>query len=128
MSEEKTCHYCEENKTDFFCRDCGLPACEDCLVKMTIHNQIDYNLCLGCDGVNEAERYDEACKEEDYKQEREAKKKKRADARRKAYWKPEAVEKRRLRKEERKRLKAEAHIEQMKSLAKTMKSMFGNMF
>lgn len=128
MSEEKICHYCEENKTEFVCRNCGLPTCEDCLVVMTYHNQIDYNLCLGCDGVYEAERYYEACKEEDYKQEQEAKKKKKADARRKAYWKPEAIEKRRLRKEERKRLKAEAHIEQMKSLAKTMKSMFGNMF
>ena len=128
MSEEKTCHYCEENKTDFFCRDCGLPACEDCLVKMTIHNQIDYNLCLGCDEVYEAERYYEACKEEDYKQEQEAKKKKRADARRKAYWKPEAVEKRRLRKEEKRRAKLEMTKKYCESVAESMTTMFKGMF
>jgi hypothetical protein len=128
MSEEKICHYCKSNKTDFTCDQCGLPVCEECCVKMTIHNQIDYPLCLGCDGVNEAEQYLEACKEEDYKQEQEAKKKKKADARRKAYWKPEAIEKRRLRKEERKRLKIEAERKQIEELAKIFKSTFGKIF
>jgi hypothetical protein len=93
------CHICE-NETEFSCDSCEEPVCEDCCVQMTIHNQIDYPLCQECYGFREdAARY-EAQREEE-REERKQKERDKKNAKKRAnYWKPENVEKRRKRKEE----------------------------
>jgi hypothetical protein len=41
------CHICW-SLTEWQCEKCGSATCEDCSVKMTLHNQIDYCLCKSC--------------------------------------------------------------------------------
>jgi len=100
------CHMCN-SVTDFNCDSCGEPVCEDCCVVMTIHNQIDYPLCMDCEEMSEAVRYITACKEGKRNDKIKAEKERKNARRRAIYWKPENVEKRRLVKIEKKRLRTE---------------------
>lgn len=110
--------------TDITCEQCGEPVCEDCCVQMTIHNQIDYPLCFGCEGENDAERWADATRKAEKEKLESEKKKQRAEARRKAYWKPEAVEKRRLKKKKNAELKRKQMQEAMRTIAEAFKGMF----
>ncbi len=92
------CHYCEENEAEGDCDQCGEPVCGDCCVVMTLQNQIDYPFCIECGDNNDAQRERDAHAEWERQEKVKAKKAKTAAARRKAYWKPEAIEKRRLKK------------------------------
>jgi hypothetical protein len=40
-----TCNHCQQNKTCFGCRDCGLAYCDDCSIPC---NSCYYNLCPDC--------------------------------------------------------------------------------
>jgi len=121
------CHMCD-SETDYHCQDCDLPVCEDCAVVMTLQNQIDYTKCQECEDGDEARSYldnlREWKKEEAVKVKKEARKK----ARHIAYWKPEAVTKRRIAKEKRRIEKIELHKKQMENAAKVIGEMFRGMF
>lgn len=121
------CHLCE-SETDFTCDRCGEPVCEDCCVKMTIHNQIDYPLCTLCGDAREEERRAYYRREEEQEEKALAEKERKSAIRRANYWKPENIEKRRLRKIEQQRLRRELHERQMASAAKMIAEMFRGMF
>lgn len=46
------CHICGA-KTEYECRDCENPICDNCTVSYTAHNQIDYTLCKECYSFNQ---------------------------------------------------------------------------
>ena len=125
---ENICHYCEENEAEGKCEQCDQPVCIDCCVVMTLQNQIDYPLCLECEDNNETDREIEAQAEWKWEEERKAKKAIISAARKKAYWKPEAVEKRRLKKIEKQRLQKEANEKRMKETVRIVGDMFRGMF
>ena len=114
---------CDE-KTDWYCRDCDQPVCENCVVQMTYHNQVDFTLCQECQDTREAQDYLERSKEWKIEAVVKAKKEARNKARQIAYWKPEAVKKRRLAKELRQREEAELYIKRMKETLKVVRGMF----
>ena len=124
----KICHRCEENETDITCDQCDEYVCEDCCVVMTIQNQVDYPLCLGCEENNETERFEESARVWEQEEADRKKKEKRAIARHAAYWKPDAVKKRRLKKIERKRLKSELARKRAAEASRIVGSMFKGMF
>ena len=45
------CHICGK-ETDWECRDCGKPVCEDCTVPYNQFTQVDYTLCTDCEESN----------------------------------------------------------------------------
>lgn len=116
---ETKCHMCG-NLTDYFCRDCGEPVCEDCCVPYDQFNLIDYTLCQSCYDGDMARRELEVYREEELEAEKRAKREARNKAARKRYWLPENVEKRRLAKVEKKRREAE---QARKVLAETFRVM-----
>lgn len=61
---------------------------------------LEYVICKSCYGSNEIERYNEAVMLSDEKEAKEAKKQAQAAKRRENYYKPENIEKRRLKKEQ----------------------------
>jgi N-acyl-D-aspartate/D-glutamate deacylase len=113
-----------EAETDFECRDCGKPVCEDCCVVPTYMNQIDYAKCKDCELHDEVVRIknDELRwkAEEEKKAKKDKAKKKRFDN----YCKPENIEKRRLAKIERKKLKAEQNKKMFEEIAKIVGDIF----
>ena len=121
------CHMCDA-ETDWVCRDCDQPVCEDCVVQMTYHNQIDYTLCTEC--YDNAAATDYLIRAKEWKEEEAiaAKKEIRRKARQKAYWKPEAVEKRRLAKIAKRKAAIELHNKQAMAAMKTVADMFRGMF
>ncbi len=121
------CHMCE-SETDWYCSKCDQPVCEDCTVQMTIHNQIDCTLCQDCQDSQEASDYLERAK--GWKIEKAAAKKKaaRKEARRVAYYKPEAIEKRRVAKVARLAAAAELRKKQLAETVKVVSGMFRGMF
>ncbi len=121
------CHLCESD-TDFTCDRCGEPVCEDCCVKMTIHNQIDYPLCTLCGEMREIEKAAYYRREEEVKEKEQAIKDKRAATRKANYWKPENIEKRRLKKIEQQKMKRELSEKQVANAAKIIAQMFRGMF
>jgi len=121
------CHMCE-SETEWYCRDCDQPVCEDCVVQMTYHNQIDYTLCQDCHETAEAKEYLHRSRQWKKDAEVQAKKEVRNKARRAAYWKPEAVEKRQIAKELKRREQAELYRRRMAETIKTVADMFRGMF
>ena len=122
------CHVCEENEADFECNRCGEPVCEDCCVVPTYKNQLEETLCTLCGDMIEAERYRDYDREYKKNEALETKRAASKKKRRETYFKPENVEKRRVRKIERKRLKAERELEIMEQTVSTVSSMFRGMF
>ena len=120
------CHICG-NTTDYHCQDCGEPVCEDCCVPFTLQNQIDYTKCQQCEDGDEARYWLENSREQERQEKIEAKKAHRAEIRRKNYWKPENVEKRRLAKIERKSLAIEQQRKMMEEAVKVVGDMFRGM-
>lgn len=122
------CHVCEENEADYVCQRCGEPVCEACCVPNTYMNPVEETRCTICHEGMEAVRhmdYDQECERvEALAAKREARRKKM----RENYFKPENVEKKRLRKIERRRLKAEHEREMMKRVVEVVSSMFSGMF
>ena len=100
------CHLCE-SETDFACDKCGEPVCDGCCVKMTIHNHIDYPLCELCGDTIETLKAIAYQQEKEDEEKARTEKEKRGVIRKANYRKPENVEKRRLRKLERQRIKQE---------------------
>ena len=128
--EEKTtskCHVCEENETDIECQGCDEPVCENCCVVPTYMNQLEEARCTMCQDRLDVERWRENDREVARQDALEAKRVERRKKMRENYSKPENVEKRRLRKIERKRLQAEREMETMKRLASVFSSMFRGM-
>lgn len=118
------CHMCE-SETDFTCRDCDKPVCEDCCVVQTIHNQIDYALCKSCGMGYEAMRADEAHKEYELAEQKRTRQEA-INAKRKAtYWKPENVEKRRLAKAKRNAERVERNRKMLAETFRIVNSMMG---
>lgn len=117
------CHICE-NETDFYCRDCEEPVCEDCCVVHTYENQIDYTLCQECGDSNDVQYA--AKKNAEYKreQDREAKKEKRKKKRFENYHKPKNVKKRLEIKKEKARLNIEHNKKIIEETFKIVNSMF----
>jgi hypothetical protein len=92
---------------------------------MTIHNQIDYDLCQECHDGNESEMamIDYKLKQE---QEEADKERKRKNAlARERYRRPENVEKRRLAKEEREKERAESYLQGLRVVAKVLSNWRG---
>jgi hypothetical protein len=92
---------------------------------MTIHNQIDYDLCQECHDGNE---YEMAMIDYKLKQEQEEadKERKRKNAlARERYRRPENVEKRRLAKEEREKERAESYLQGLRVVAKVLSNWRG---
>ena len=106
VSEELKCHMCG-NPTDYCCQDCGEPVCEDCCVPYDQFTQIDYTLCQSCRDGQEASDWLARDREHKRQEAIKAKRDARNAASKKRYWKPENVEKRRLAKIERNRLRVE---------------------
>lgn len=117
------CHICKA-ETDFCCERCNEPVCEDCCVAFTYQNQIDFALCTSCEDMNEIRKCDEHEHEEKIKEAKLAKKKKRNDAQRERYWKPENVDKRLLAKKKRQHLEIERRKKAMSETFKLVNSMF----
>lgn len=117
------CHICD-SETDFNCEQCEEPVCEECCVIPTYLNQIDYALCTECGDQNDAERWAEANREDEQEKRIKAKKKKRNATRKANYWKPENVEKRRLAKIERERLRIEWNKKMIEETFKIVGSIF----
>jgi len=124
---EEQCHICEQS-TDIICDSCGEPVCEDCCVKMTIHNQIDYPLCTSCEDHNNACRAEEDEREWQWQEDKRKKKEAIAAKRRATYLKPENIEKRRLAKIQRRIDKENAERERAQRVVDVMKNMFRGMF
>ena len=120
------CHICE-SETDFCCEICGEPVCEDCCVVPTYMNQLDYALCTDCDGERECRRSEQAAREYEQEEKTRLEKERRSAARKATYWKPENIAKRRERKAERKRLKAQQARERMAQAMKIVSDMFREM-
>jgi hypothetical protein len=127
IKEELKCHLCG-NITEFYCRDCGEPVCEDCCVPFTLQNQIDYTLCTSCHDGNEARRSLECWREEEKQKAKGEKRKLRREAARKRYWKPENVAKRKERCEAEKRARIELKKKQMEEAMGIVSRMFRGMF
>ena len=123
MKDEMKCHMCG-GVTDFVCRDCDMPVCENCLVEFTYMIQIDYSLCQSCDDYHQAEAYLERDEDLKYEEAIEAKKEKRRAAARTRYWKPENIEKRKLAKKENRKLEAEFRQKQLAETAKILGNIF----
>ena len=127
MAEIMFCHMCGE-ETEFTCRDCDEPVCEDCAVQMTYHNQIDYTKCQSCQDGHDSERY-RAARARDAEEEREKAIQAKRVATRKANWyKPENVAKREAVKAERKKKEAELRRKQIEETRKLVGEIFGGMF
>ena len=125
---EERCHLCGELAAEFYCTDCELPVCEDCCVMPTYHNMIDYTLCNECGDSREAEAMKDREREWKAEAERKAKKEKIAAVRKVAYWKPENVAKRSVKKEALLLARKEQHEKQMKETVRVVASMFRGMF
>lgn len=122
-TSEEPCHMCG-NMTEFYCRECDEPVCEDCAVPFTLQNQIDYTLCQVCHEGNEARRamyYWE--KEEEAEREKE-KREHRNRLARNRYWRAENIEKRRIARENLKREKAEQARRMLAEAFKTVNDWF----
>ena len=118
------CHWCDTEQTEWTCEQCEEPTCEDCMVKMTIQNQIDFNLCLGCDGTNDARRCDEHAVEIDRENAATAKRDERNAASRARYRRPENVEKRRKARRALVELRRKQYAESLERVAEIFRGMF----
>ncbi len=118
------CHICE-TETEFSCEVCHNPVCEDCCVAMTYHNQIDYPLCHDCETSRENAYHAENEREREQEEQLRLKKEKTASTRKTNYFKPENIEKRRLKKIERKRLKTELLKSQLEATYRIAGEVFG---
>ena len=112
VNVNETCHICGEI-TDITCDRCGQSVCFDHCTKMTIHNQIDYPLCVYCNEVQQIMKADYYAEKEEREEKIKKEKERKSKIRRDVYWKPENIEKRRLAKIERKRLAREQAIKRM---------------
>lgn len=124
---EEKCHLCGI-RTDFYCRDCDQPVCEDCCVMPTYHNQIDYSLCTECETGREVEEMEEREREWKIEAEIKEKKEKKATARKVAYWKPENVAKRKAKRVALLLARKEASERRMKETVEIIRSIFRGMF
>ncbi len=52
----QACHLCG-NETEWVCRNCDAPVCEECCVPYDQFTQIDYALCTSCHEGNQALEY-----------------------------------------------------------------------
>lgn len=118
------CHMCESD-TDFTCRDCEEPVCEDCCVVPTIHNQIEYALCKSCDMGYELARSIEADKEWDLSEQKRIKRETTNAKRKETYWKPENIEKRRTAKAKRNAKRVERNRKLLAETFRIVNSMMG---
>lgn len=114
------CHICGK-LSEFVCEKCGQPACEDCLVPFTLQNQIDYCLCNYCHDSSENSRLLDALEEAEWMEKQNAQKVELAVKRRANYWKPENIEKRRLKKIQLKKDREEADRKRIEEVASVMK-------
>lgn len=98
---EPICHMCG-NLTDpeYICETCDELVCEDCMVKFTIHNQIDYCLCKCCKDGQESSAWLQRYEDDKAQDELNKVKKDKAHKRWLKYHSPEQYEKRRLKKVE----------------------------
>lgn len=122
------CHICNAmTDPEYICTSCDENVCEDCMVKMTIHNQIDYCLCETCHSGNNrmAAEYYQA--EEKRNDEILANKKIKADKRYKWYHSSEQREKRRLKRIELLKQRHERAIQRAKYLGEVLGNMFKGM-
>jgi|GEM_PF-4423590 hypothetical protein len=122
------CHICNAiTDPEYICTECDEVVCEDCMVKMTIHNQIDYCLCEVCHSGNQAQsaRYHQA--EEKRNDEILAAKKVKADKRWKWYHSPAQIEKRRLKRIELLKQRHERAIQRAKYLGEVFSNIFKGM-
>jgi len=117
---------CGEIADEFRCKDCDLPVCEDCCVQPTYMNQVDYTQCQECGDYAQEEYFLEVSREQEYEAKLEAKRQKRRDDAKTRYWKPENVEKRRLKKIERNKLRVERNQKAFASAMKIVGDMMGN--
>ena len=124
---EEKCHICDE-ETEYYCRDCDKPVCEECCAVPTYHRMIDYTLCTECELSREVSEIKEREKEWKIEEERKVKKEKGAKTRRATYWKPENVAKRKDKKEALLIARREADEKRAKEVAKVIGSMFKGMF
>ena len=121
------CHICG-HVTDFRCRECGEPVCEDCCVPSTLQNQIDYTLCTCCHDGNEASAYEYYRREEERQEAKDNKQKLLREAARRRYRLPENVAKRKAKREADKIARTELRKKQMENDAKIISEMFRGMF
>lgn len=120
------CAICDcETEYDIICKYCGENICEDCLVPFTFHNPIDFNLCTIC-GEESQYRASEAMHEQDeLKRIKDEKREKRNAQARRRYHSIEQIEKRIIKRIERKKEQRLQEIESAKRLAKILNNIFG---
>ena len=118
------CHYCEEAEGEYDCPTCGKLTCEDCFEPCTVFNAGYQQDCKGCVSKKESELV--RVYEERESREKEAQKIKdeRNTKARSNYWKPENIEKRKIKKQQRKEEQAELKLKQLDEL----KDIFINLF
>ena len=117
------CHICGAD-TEWKCEKCEEPVCEDCCVPYTQFTQIDYPLCNSC---GEAMCYEEARNRQE-EEEGDAERKKIKDEKnlcaRIKYNSTEQKEKRRLKKIELQKQRAEENRKSSERVLSIMNSMF----
>lgn len=116
-----TCAQCGTENTDLYQSSCcGEMICENCFEPYTIHTQVE-GRCKACADGYEARRFTEAMVEHERQEAKRESYKKAAATRRVNYWKPENVEKRRLKKLQLQKEREELHQRQMKELGDVMR-------
>ena len=117
------CHICGEN-AEFWCRQCEESVCEECCIPYTIHNNIDYTLCVECNSANEMADYNERKAQRRKDDIKKAKQKARNDKARERYWLPDTIEKRNIRRAELVKKRQEHRIKMMEETIKIVNKMF----
>ncbi|KAB1228472.1 cell envelope integrity protein TolA [Chryseobacterium viscerum] len=117
------CHICN-NETDFECRDCELPVCDDCTMTYNQFTQIDWTQCTVCGGQHEQRRADEYFAEIEEDKAAEKKRKERNEKQREYYRSPQAVEKRKLKKLELQEERKKDNEERAKRLSGILSNIF----
>ncbi|MDB5144199.1 MAG: hypothetical protein JWQ66_2912 [Mucilaginibacter sp.] len=123
--DEQKCHICGGlTEPEFLCTQCDELVCEDCMVKMTIHNQIDYCLCESCHGGNNSRKAEHYHKIEKQEEEAAKIKKEKAHKRWLKYHSPAQIEKRRLKRIELLKWRREQAAKRAKELGKILSDLF----
>lgn len=120
------CHICGNN-TEWQCRDCDEPVCENCTVPYDRFTQIDYCLCNSCGGIQNKNRANEYAYELKMAKEKAKQREEKNEKSRIYYHSESAIKNRMQKKIEKQKLRIIAARERAEKLSEIFKSMFKNL-